>query len=77
MLYILIVTFLCIFFFDIFINLNRVPYTFSVTRDCELYFSVIRDSWYKSILRPRKFEFSLFVNVKSCFEFPVMCEKSK
>ena len=39
----------------------RVPYTFSVTRDWEFYFSVIRDSWYKSILRPCEFEFWLFL----------------
>ena len=30
----------------------RVPYTFFVTCDWGLYFSVILDSWYKSILRP-------------------------
>ena len=38
----------------------RVPYTFSVMRDWEFYFSVIRDSQYKSNLRPREFEFWLF-----------------
>ena len=37
---------------------------------------MIRDSWYKPILHPYEFEFRLFVNVKSCFEFPVMCEKA-
>ena len=51
--------------------------TFSVTRDWEFYFSVIRDSWYKSILCLCEFKFWLFVNVKPCFEFPVMREKAK
>ena len=41
-------------------NYKRVPYTFSMTRDREFYFSVIRDSWCKSILRPCEFEFELF-----------------
>ena len=35
----------------------RVPYT---VRDAWLTILFFRDSWYKSILRPRKFEFSLF-----------------
>ena len=38
-----------------------VPYTFFLTRDWEnFYFCVIRDSWYKPILRPREYEFWLF-----------------
>ena len=36
------------------------PHTFSVTRDWEFYFSVIHDSWYKSILCPCELEFWLF-----------------
>ena len=66
---------ICISIFVVYLNGSwmlgkRVPYTFSVTRDLEFYFSVIRDSWYKS-------NFDFFVNVKSYFEFPVMREKAK
>ena len=40
--------------------IRGVPYTFSMMHDCKFYFSVIRDSWYKTILCPHEFKFGLF-----------------
>ena len=48
-------------------RLKWVSYTFSVTPDWEFNFSVIRDSRYKSNLRPREFEFWLFRERETLF----------
>ena len=56
----------------------RVPYTFSMTRDWEFYFSVIHDSWYINLFYVHvNLNFDFFMNVKSSCEFPVVHEKAR
>ena len=56
----------------------RVPYTFSMTRDWEFYFSVIHDSWYINLFYVHvNLNFDFFMNMKSSCEFPVVHEKAR